>query len=83
MPYGTFGGSVYAEGREGNASCTLTDTSNNNQDPTFTTTIPFKDCGMSYSVLVSVDPVNADGKRVGPVIERPLVRNPDWTVTLF
>jgi hypothetical protein len=28
-------------------------------------------------------PVSAGGKRVGPVMERSLVRNPDWTVTIF
>jgi hypothetical protein len=30
-----------------------------------------------------VGPVSAVGKRVGPVIEMSLVRNPDWTVTTF
>jgi hypothetical protein len=27
--------------------------------------------------------VSTGGRRVGPVIERSLVRNPDWTVTIF
>jgi hypothetical protein len=31
----------------------------------------------------SVGPVSAAGKRVGPVIEKFLARNPDWTVTIF
>jgi hypothetical protein len=30
-----------------------------------------------------VGPVSAGGKRVKPVIERSMVQNPDWTVTIF
>jgi hypothetical protein len=30
-----------------------------------------------------VGPVSAVGKRVGPVIERSLIKNPDWAVTIF
>jgi hypothetical protein len=34
-------------------------------------------------VIVALCPVSAVGKRVGPVIERLLDLNPDWTVTIF
>jgi hypothetical protein len=33
----------------------------------------------STLALDFVGPVSAVGERVGPVIERSLVRNPDWT----
>jgi hypothetical protein len=32
---------------------------------------------------ISVGPVTTVGKRVGPMIERSLVRNRDWTATVF
>jgi hypothetical protein len=37
----------------------------------------------TQQVIYVVGPDSADGKRVGPVIEKSLVRNPEWTVTIF
>jgi hypothetical protein len=34
-------------------------------------------------LVVIVGTVSAVGKPIGPLIERSLVRNPDWTATMF
>jgi hypothetical protein len=40
-------------------------------------------CLTTQGFDAQVGPVSAVGKRVGPVIEKSLVQNLDWTVTIF